>query len=53
MAKADEDIMKRAAISGAAKALKYKEEHPNESTDQILRRVIDELRSIVREINRG
>ena len=53
MGKSEEDVMKRAAISGAAKALKYKDEHPNESNDQILRRVIEDLRSIIREIDRG
>ncbi|HTZ42148.1 MAG TPA: hypothetical protein VMC07_03010 [Candidatus Omnitrophota bacterium] len=52
MAKENEEMIKRAVISGAAHALKYKEKSPNESDSEILRRIMRELREITREIDR-
>ena len=53
MAKINEDIIKRAVISGAARALKYKDQNPQESSEQILRKVMAEVREIAREIDRN
>jgi len=53
MAKINEDIIKRAVISGASRALKYKDENPQESQEQILRKVMADLRDIAREIDRN
>ncbi len=52
MANINEETMKRAVISGAAHALKYKEKNPNESDSEILRELMGELRNIIREIDR-
>jgi hypothetical protein len=52
MANANEETIKRAVISGAAHALKYKEKNPTESDSEILRQVMGELRNIIREIDR-
>ncbi len=52
MPKVDEEMMKRAVISGAARALKYKEKNPSESDSEILRQVMRDLREIIKEIDR-
>jgi hypothetical protein len=52
MTNANEENIKRAVISGAAHALKYKEKEPNKSDSEILRQVMGELRDIIREIDR-
>lgn len=52
MAKENEEMIKRAVISGAAHALKYKEKSPAESDSDILRQVMRDLREIIREIDR-
>jgi hypothetical protein len=52
MANTNEENIKRAVISGAAHALKYKEKNPNETDSEVLRHVMEELRNIIREIDR-
>jgi len=49
----DEEMMKRAVISGAAHALKFKEKNPSESDSEILRQVMRDLRDIIKEIDRA
>ncbi len=50
MAKVKQEEMKRAVIAGAATALKYKQENPIETEEQILRRVIGDVRKIIDNI---
>ncbi len=52
MANTNEETIKRAVISGAARALSYKEKNPSESDSEVLRHIMSELRSIIREIDR-
>lgn len=52
MANKNEEMMKRAAISGASHALRYKEEHPRETDEMILKRIVRELREIIEKIDR-
>ena len=44
--------MKRAVISGASHALRYKEERPRETDEDILKKVIRELKNIIDKIDR-
>jgi hypothetical protein len=53
MSNENEEMLKRAVISGAAHALKYKEKNPGESDSEILRELMKDLRSIIREIDRA
>lgn len=52
MANINEEMIKRAVISGAAHALKYKEKNPSETDSEVLREVIKDLRNIISEIGR-
>jgi hypothetical protein len=52
MGKASEEIMKRAVIAGASRALRFKEEHPADSEQDVLKQVMRDLRSIINEIDR-
>jgi hypothetical protein len=52
MPKMDEEMLKRAVISGASRALRYKERNPRESEAEIMQKIVDELRDITREIDR-
>ncbi|MFZ1971140.1 MAG: hypothetical protein WAU65_03110 [Candidatus Nanoarchaeia archaeon] len=52
MANVNEEMIKRAVISGAAHALKFKEKNPSESDSEILREVMRELRTIIGEIGK-
>lgn len=52
MVRENEEMMKRAVISGAAHALKYKEKSPGESDSEILREVMRDIREIIREIDK-
>jgi hypothetical protein len=47
-----EDIMKRAVVAGASRALRYKERHPAESESDILKKVMADMRTIIEEIDR-
>ena len=51
MANANEEMIKRAVISGAAHALKCKGKNPNQSDSEVLREVMRDLRDIIREID--
>ena len=51
MANKNEEMMKRAVISGASHALRYKEEHPRDRDDIILKRIVRELREIIGKID--
>lgn len=53
MPKENEEIIKRAVISGAAHALKYKEKNPAESDSEILRELMRNLREIIKEIDKA
>mgnify|MGYP001607546155 CR=1 FL=1 len=53
MARINEEVMKRAVIAGASRALRFKEENPMDSEEQVLRQVMRDLRSIINEIDRG
>ena len=46
-----EDIMKRAVVAGASHALRYKEQHPNESEYDVLKKVMADMRMIINEID--
>lgn len=52
MSKANEEIVKRAVIAGASHALRFKEEHPTDSEQEVLKQVMRDLRSIINEIDR-
>ena len=52
MAKEDKEMIKRAVISGAARALKYKDKNPRDSEGEIMQKIVNELRDIIREIER-
>ncbi|MDE1848725.1 MAG: hypothetical protein KGH55_01700 [Nanoarchaeota archaeon] len=52
MARENGEIIKRAVISGAAHALKFKEKNPSASDSEALREVVRELETIIREIDR-
>ena len=52
MSRASEEIMKRAVIAGASHALRFKEEHPTDSEEEVLKQVMRDLRSIINEIDR-
>lgn len=52
MANKNEEMMKRAVISGASHALRYKEEHPRDSDELILKRIVRELGDIIDKIDR-
>ncbi len=52
MPKENEEMVKRAVISGASHALEYKERNPNESDSEVLRQVMRDLRDIIREIDK-
>lgn len=47
----EEDKLKMAIISGASHALKYKQENPNSSTDEIIRRITKEANSIIDKLD--
>lgn len=51
MSNADKEMIKRAVISGAARALKYREQNPRESESEIMQKIVNELREIIREID--
>lgn len=48
----NEDIMKRAVIAGASHAIRYKEEHPSDSEQDVLKHVMKNLRTIIEEIDK-
>ena len=48
----NEEIIKRAVIAGASHAIRYKEEHPSESEQDVLKQVMRNLRTIIEEIGR-
>lgn len=52
MANENEEMIKRAVISGAAHALKYKNRNPNKSEQEILQEIVRELGNIIKEIDR-
>lgn len=52
MAKEDKEIIKRAVISGASKALRYRDKNPRASEADIMQKIVDELKEIIREIDR-
>ncbi|MDD5699880.1 MAG: hypothetical protein PHH00_01655 [Candidatus Nanoarchaeia archaeon] len=52
MSSSDEEMIKRAVISGAAHALKYKEKNRAASDSEIMQKIVDELREITKEIDR-
>lgn len=47
-----EDMIKRAVIAGASHAIRYKEQHPSESEQNVLKHVMQNLRTIIEEIDR-
>jgi len=49
---ADEEIIERAVVAGAAHALKYKDEHPMASESEIMKHIVRELKRIVKEIDK-
>lgn len=53
MTKFNEELMKRAVIAGASHALRFKEEHPRDSEQEILKQIMRDLRSIINEIDRA
>ena len=53
MSNENEEMIKRAVISGAAHALKYKEKNPAESDSDVLRQVMRDLRDIIMDIDRA
>lgn len=52
MAKNNEEVLKRAVIAGASHALRFKEENPMDSEEQVLQQVMRDLRSIINEVDR-
>ncbi|HTY43666.1 MAG TPA: hypothetical protein VMC80_00275 [Patescibacteria group bacterium] len=48
----NEEIIKRAVIAGASHAIRYKEQHPSESEQDVLKQVMRNLRTIIEEIGR-
>ncbi len=52
MPKESKEMIKRAVISGASRALKYKDKNPRESEAEIMQKIVDELGEIIREIDR-
>ena len=46
----NEEIIKRAVIAGASHAIRYKEQHPSESEQDVLKQVMRNLRTIIEEI---
>ena len=52
MAKENEATIKRAVISGASKALRYRDKNPRAPESEIIQKIVDELREIIREIDR-
>lgn len=52
MDKPNEEIMKRAVIAGASRALKIKQENPMNSDEKVLKQVVKDLRNIVDGIDK-
>lgn len=52
MANVNEEMIKRAVISGAAHALKFKEKNPSKSDSEVLREVVRDLGAIISEIGK-
>ena len=52
MSNADKEMIKRAVISGASRAMKYKDKNPRASESEIMQKIVDELREIIREIDK-
>jgi len=52
MAKVNDEILKRTVIAGAAAALKFRREKPLETDQKILRKVAENLKSIIKEIDK-
>jgi hypothetical protein len=53
MQEKNEDVIKRAVISGASRALKYKEENPRKGEGEIMQMIVNEIREIISEIDKG
>jgi hypothetical protein len=47
----NEEAIKRAVIAGASHALRFKEENPMFSEQDVLQQVMRDIRSIIREID--
>ena len=45
--------IKMAVISGAASAIRYKEEHPNASESEVMRYVTKRMEKIIRDVEEG
>lgn len=52
MPNSNEEMIKRAVISGASRAIKYKDKNPRASESEIMQNIVDELKEIIREIDR-
>ena len=50
--KINEEMMKRAVISGASHALRFKAQHPSYSEEDVLKQIVRELREIIDKIDR-
>lgn len=50
MKKISNEILKRAVVAGASAALKSKREHPNDSEEEILKRIILDCGPIANKI---
>jgi methionine synthase II (cobalamin-independent) len=46
-----EGLLKRAVIAGAAHALRQKEKRPYDSESEILKQIVKEVKSIIKEID--
>ena len=53
MPKTNEEMIKRAVISGASRALKYRDKNPRASESEIMQKIVDELREITGDIDGG